>query len=185
MYTVTAPWRQTSGSESKDHGFTAGVYTRNTGPVVAPAEATPARHYRSKRPHSPPEPDSVVVPVLVVTAWVAEYQHLETVLKGGVWALQHASDLAVASRLVEEHQFVCIICDEFLADGSWTGLLPLVHEMGSAPKLIVTAGETNKQLWAEALNLGAHDVLAKPVDWVEVRYVAQHAWRAWEEHKAR
>ena len=51
---------------------------------------------------------------------------------------------------------------------------------GVAPLLIVTARLADERLWAEALNLGAQDVLATPFDATEVIRIvgiAQQRWR--------
>jgi FixJ family two-component response regulator len=42
--------------------------------------------------------------------------------------------------------------------------------------LIVTSRLADEHLWAEALNLGAYDVLAKPFDQEEVIRVLSSAW---------
>jgi FixJ family two-component response regulator len=49
------------------------------------------------------------------------------------------------------------------------------------PLLIVTSRLADARLWAEALNLGAYDVLAKPFDATEVIRSASRAWRHWLE----
>jgi FixJ family two-component response regulator len=43
--------------------------------------------------------------------------------------------------------------------------------------LIVTSGLADAHLWAEVLNLGGYDVLAKPFDDQEVQRVVAGAWR--------
>ena len=48
-----------------------------------------------------------------------------------------------------------------------------------SPSLIVTSRLADERLWAEALNLGAYDVLAKPFDSTEAMRVVGAAWRAW------
>ena len=45
--------------------------------------------------------------------------------------------------------------------------------------LIVTSRLADEYLWAEALNLGAYDMLAKPFDASEVVRVLGSAWRHW------
>ena len=81
------------------------------------------------------DPIGSVVRVLVVTACAADYHYLAKVLKGEVWALQHAPNLSVAGILIKEHSFACIVCDECLPDQSWHALLEMVHGIRSAPKL--------------------------------------------------
>jgi DNA-binding response OmpR family regulator len=47
------------------------------------------------------------------------------------------------------------------------------------PLLIVTSRLADERLWAEALNLGAYDVLAKPFDKREVIRTVTAAWLHW------
>jgi DNA-binding response OmpR family regulator len=51
--------------------------------------------------------------------------------------------------------------------------------------LIVTSRLADEQLWAEALNLGAHDVLAKPYDHREVTWALYAAWQRWQQRNVR
>ena len=53
------------------------------------------------------------------------------------------------------------------------------------PVLIVTSRLADEYLWAEALNLGAYDVLAKPFDASEVIRVLYSAWRHWTDLRDR
>ena len=46
------------------------------------------------------------------------------------------------------------------------------------PRLVVLASAANRTLWAEAINLGAYDVLAKPLDKTEVQQVVIRAWKS-------
>jgi FixJ family two-component response regulator len=48
------------------------------------------------------------------------------------------------------------------------------------PYLIVTSRLADDDLWAEALNIGAFDVLAKPLGRTEVTRVLSSAWQHWQ-----
>ena len=48
--------------------------------------------------------------------------------------------------------------------------------MMDPPLLIVTSRFADERLWAEALNVGAYDVLAKPFERDEVNRVLTSAW---------
>jgi hypothetical protein len=52
------------------------------------------------------------------------------------------------------------------------------------PNLIVSSRLADDRLWAEVLNLGGYDVLARPFNRVEVIRVVQAAWRAWNRAQA-
>jgi DNA-binding response OmpR family regulator len=66
-----------------------------------------------------------------------------------------------------------------LPPGSWKDVLEQVTILPDPPSLIVTSRLADERLWAEALNLGAYDVLAKPFDSAEAMRVIGAAWRAW------
>jgi len=63
--------------------------------------------------------------------------------------------------------------------GSWKDVLEQVTILPDPPSLIVTSRLAEERLWAEALNLGAYDVLAKPLDRTEAMRVVGAASRAW------
>jgi DNA-binding NtrC family response regulator len=68
-----------------------------------------------------------------------------------------------------------LLCDENLRDGSWKDLLGQIAMMAEPPRLVVVAATTRRAVCAEAINLGCHDVLAKPVDETEVMQVVLRA----------
>ena len=47
------------------------------------------------------------------------------------------------------------------------------------PFLVVTSRLADEYLWVEVLNLGEHDVLAKPFRAPEVQWVLESGWRIW------
>jgi DNA-binding response OmpR family regulator len=69
-----------------------------------------------------------------------------------------------------------VICECDLPDGSWRDLLRYAEEYSEPLILIVTSRLADEALWAEVLNLGGRDVLAKPFDEQEVRRVLASAW---------
>src|SRR5689334_11039994 len=55
-----------------------------------------------------------------------------------------------------------ILCEQSLPDGSWRDVLDHICGYPEVPVLIVTSMLADDHLWAEVLNLGGYDVLAKP-----------------------
>ena len=76
--------------------------------------------------------------------------------------------------LVNKHIAV-LLCDDNLPDGSWKDLLGQIAMMPEPPRLVVMAETSDRALCAEAINLGSHDVLAKPVDETEIKQVVLRA----------
>jgi len=89
----------------------------------------------------------------------------------------------VASALVvlQKRRIPIVLAERDLSPGSWRDLLEHSSRLPAPPLLIVTSWLADERLWAEALNLGAWDVLAKPFDVQEVSRVVESAWRHWSE----
>jgi DNA-binding response OmpR family regulator len=64
--------------------------------------------------------------------------------------------------------------------GTWTQLLDEIRLLAIPPILVVTCRVADDHLWAEGLNIGAYDVLAKPLDRTEVTRVLSSAWLHWQ-----
>jgi len=73
-------------------------------------------------------------------------------------------------------QFGIILCESDLPDGTWLEILNQISGVRERPLLIVTSRLADEFLWAEVLNLGGYDLLAKPFSRQEVRHVLTSAW---------
>lgn len=93
--------------------------------------------------------------------------------------LKSCANLPTALSALRDRQFEVIVCERDLPQGSWKDVLEQVTILSDPPSLIVTSRLADERLWAEALNLGAFDVLAKPFDRMETVRVIGAAWRAW------
>ncbi len=101
-----------------------------------------------------------------------------------VWTLASSTDLKSAWRLLRTHCFPLVLCECDLRQGTWRELLDLLKLLAKPPFLIVTSRAADERLWAEALNLGAYDVLAKPFDRTEVSRIVSLAWMHWSEQNS-
>jgi DNA-binding response OmpR family regulator len=70
-----------------------------------------------------------------------------------------------------------IVCERDLPDGSWKDVLEMAASLSCPPPVIVTSRLADDRLWAEVLNLGGYDVLAKPLDVLELSRALDLAWR--------
>jgi DNA-binding response OmpR family regulator len=73
-----------------------------------------------------------------------------------------------------------VVCESDLQPGTWKEVLEELRTLPDPPYLIVTSRVADERLWAEALNLGAYDVLAKPFDGMEVTRIVNMAWLRWK-----
>ena len=90
-----------------------------------------------------------------------------------------ALTLSTALRSLKEHICPVAICERDLTLGSWKDLLEYVQYLENPPLVIIVSRDADDRLWAEALNLGAYDVLAKPFDQAEIVRVVASAWAKW------
>jgi DNA-binding response OmpR family regulator len=98
-------------------------------------------------------------------------------------ALNDICEVVTTHTCQEAAEFLCrenvpaIFCERDLPDGSWKYLLSYVGELKDPPALIVTSRLADEHLWAEVLNMGGYDVLAKPFREPEVRHTVEWALR--------
>ena len=92
-----------------------------------------------------------------------------------------ANHLVAALDILQQHDISVVLCERDLMPGTWLDLLHHLTQLPHPPSLIVTSRLANDRLWAEALNLGAWDVLAKPFDRFEVLRSVEAAWQHWQD----
>jgi DNA-binding response OmpR family regulator len=104
---------------------------------------------------------------------------LERILQGSGWDLLKNDTLADSFASLQQPNIAIVICDDDLSPGTWREMVRHISRMDDPPLLIVTARLADERLWAEALNLGAHDVLARPFDPTEVIRIVGIAHQRW------
>lgn len=130
---------------------------------------------------------SRAVPVLSISPIAEDHCALQDILRhpqstndtGPTFATHACTTLDAGLSALSEGQFEVVVCECDLQPGSWKDVLEEAVILPDPPSLIVTSQLADERLWAEALNLGAYDVLAKPFDRNETIRVLGAAWRAW------
>jgi DNA-binding NtrC family response regulator len=89
--------------------------------------------------------------------------------------LDHAGSLGEARAQIQQFQYDAVLTDAALPDGNWLDVLHLVRESPRDLAVIVTDPHADTRLWAEVLNLGAHDLLSQPFHEPEVRRILLNA----------
>lgn len=92
----------------------------------------------------------------------------------------HAKNCGEALPLIGRDVHGVIVSERDLPDGNWKDVLEAAAARQNPPVLIVTSRLADEYLWAEVLNLGGYDVLAKPFDRDEVRRTVSLAWQHWQ-----
>jgi DNA-binding response OmpR family regulator len=116
-----------------------------------------------------------VTTILSVSPLVEDHAYLRRAGEKARWETREAySRREAIVAIAAEHPDV-ILCEANLPDGDWKDLLEDLFHRLNPPPLIVTSRLADEYLWAEALNLGAYDVLVKPFDAEEVHRVVGFA----------
>jgi len=92
------------------------------------------------------------------------------------WKLETRPSVESAVALVRKSRVSVVLCAHELLPGTWRELLEQLDRLPDPPALVVTSRFADESLWAEALNLGAYDVLARPFDGDEVVRVVSLAF---------
>ena len=119
------------------------------------------------------------VTVLSVSPHVEDYFSLQGHFSHSKWELYKADSIASAMAVVRTSEIAVVICERDLSPGTWIDMLEELMALRDAPPLIVTSRLADDRLWAEALNLGAYDVLAKPFERTELVRSVHLAWSHW------
>ena len=132
---------------------------------------------------NPPEGQTgnTTITVLSVSPTQDDHDTLERLLSGLKWKIHAKSGLSSAMALLKKTCIPLIICERDLEPGTWRDMLDCLTPFPQRPYLIVTSRFADDHLWAEALNIGAYNVLAKPFDRTELKRILNSAWRHWHD----
>ena len=121
------------------------------------------------------------VHVLAVSPFESDHTSLAHIFGHTAWDFDVARSLREAETKLITEPIPVVLCEERLPDGDWKDVLSLGDRLVQPYHLIVTSQYADDRLWAEVLNLGAYDVLAKPFHSQEVFRTIGLAWRHWME----
>jgi DNA-binding response OmpR family regulator len=121
-----------------------------------------------------------VVQVLLISPFDEDHQHLRDILKHSNWQQHDARSQSESFDFLRENVTPVVICESELPDGNWQDVLAQLGRMRHPPLLVVTSRLADDRLWSEVLNMGAYNVLAKPLNMKEVFHVVGLAWLSWK-----
>jgi DNA-binding NtrC family response regulator len=96
------------------------------------------------------------------------------------WDLDARPSIQAAVAALRRKNVAILMCESRTGTDTWREMLELLSLLTDPPLLIVTSRTADERLWAEALNLGAYDVLSKPYEMAEVVRVVSVAWMTWQ-----
>jgi len=138
---------------------------------------------------APAPAQSTVVTVLWVSSHADDLPALGKVLTGQEppdcpdcrFEVITADNVEAALRVLESARIPVVLCERELGKDTWKTLLARMAQLEEKPYLIVASRSADESLWAEALNLGVYDVLARPFVTSEVARTLSLAWLRWNE----
>jgi DNA-binding NtrC family response regulator len=131
-----------------------------------------------------PDPTRIVT-VLLISPDAGDHILIRHVFDHSNWVLYHCRTIEDGLCFLREHELPVVISEERLAGADWKDVLRALDATARPAKLIVTAYGADSSLWAEVINLGGYDVLAKPWTERELYYTVSQAWLAWKQEAGR
>jgi len=121
------------------------------------------------------------ISVLTVLCNRREQSELVRLLSHSNWDIHCAQSLVQAAAFLRTVTVGVVVaqyqpCGEY----AWRKLLEETWRVTPAPRLIVTDRLADESMWAEVLNLGAHDLIVQPFVPRDVFHVITCAWHSWK-----
>jgi len=121
------------------------------------------------------------VELLLISPFEEDHRHLHDKLRHSNWQPHGARTQKEAFAFLRKSPTPVVLCESRLPDGSWQDVLSHLAGIDRPPLLVVTSRFADDHLWAEVLNLGGYNVLAKPLDMEELFHVVGLAWMQWKQ----
>jgi DNA-binding response OmpR family regulator len=115
------------------------------------------------------------VNILIVSTHRHDQAALRRILRHSHFVIAGAGSCREALDHLGRVHSAIVFCDYDLPDGTWLDILNCVTGPSDSSFLIVTSRLADERLWAEVLNLGGFDLLAKPFEAAEVLHVVKTA----------
>lgn len=113
---------------------------------------------------------------LLISPFEQDHRILRSIFREQGWSFFGTRSLESALAGLQRSAASVVITEKDLPAGNWKDVLDAMLCLPDAPLVVVSSLQADNYLWAEALNLGAYDVLAKPIDRTEVIRVCNSAW---------
>jgi len=113
--------------------------------------------------------------ILFVSGHPDDARRLSRMLQSLPLTVDHVETFQQAHAKLQQDDYGVILTEAALPDGYWPDALDLARQCEQEPEVIVTDPQADARFWAEALNLGAYDLLAQPFYEPEVRRILYNA----------
>jgi DNA-binding NtrC family response regulator len=113
--------------------------------------------------------------ILFVSGHPDDARRLSRMLQSLPLTVDHVETLQQAHAKLQQDDYGVILTEALLPDGKWLDALHLARQSSQELEVIVTDPQADARFWAEALNMGAYDLLAQPFYEPEVRRILYNA----------
>lgn len=113
--------------------------------------------------------------ILFLSGHQQDARRLTNMLQALPIIVDHVDSLQRARAELQQKEYEVLLTEGTLPDGNWLDALHLARECPRDLEVIVTDPQADARFWAEALNLGAYDLLAQPFYEPEVRRILSNA----------
>ena len=115
--------------------------------------------------------------ILFVSPSVQDVTSLTAMLAEASIRVTHSTSVWDACKELKKQRFSAVLTEAELHDGGWRDILNFARALSPPAEVVVTDRWADARFWAEALNLGAYDLLVQPFQGVEVRRILSSAAR--------
>jgi DNA-binding NtrC family response regulator len=113
--------------------------------------------------------------ILFLSGHLEDALRLSRMLESVPVQFDHTLTLGQARANLRRERYDLVLTEANLPDGTWMDVLELARQLPRDVEVIVTDRNADARFWAEALNLGAYDLLAQPFYAPEVRRIVSYA----------
>ena len=110
---------------------------------------------------------------------IGQAAELERIFSHTRWRLRVVHSTRKAVEELRSAPVSVVLCEYGLPDGSWLDIVSEADRLCPRPQIIVLVPTVDARLWAEVLNCGGYDVLARPLEPKEIYRLISMAWRQW------
>ena len=125
-----------------------------------------------------------VITVLAVSPFEEDHGRLREIFRHSRWKLYSALTWREALQCLQQNSVNLIICEQKCPEGNWRDLFARVDQLPEAIPFVVCGDSPDLDLWAEAINEWAFDVLSKPFDTLEVLRTVPASWQYYRHRSA-
>ena len=118
-----------------------------------------------------------VVTILAISPFEEDHASLRKIFRHSQWRLYSAHTWREAFQVLERADISLVICERECPEGNWRELFGRIEAKGNPLPFVVCSESPGLELWAEVVNQGAFDALAKPFDMIDVLRMVPATWQ--------